>query len=158
MRINLDLAICAYYAVLMTDWRDHLPELLEEQRLATQGAIVRAVAARTGVRLNQATVSRELNKLGARKMDGAYRIPTRQVVKPPIYMLRRTANDCLIVLQTDPAFASVLGNLVDRSRLPGVLGTIAGDDTVFVATTGPDALGPLTELIGWTEEDRRRSA
>ena len=63
-----------------------------------------------------------------------------------------TAGGCLVVLHTDAAFASVLAQRIDHAMPSGVLGTIAGDDTVFVATTGPEALPALRTLIGLPSE------
>ncbi len=62
-----------------------------------------------------------------------------------------TAGGCLAVLQTQPAFASVLAQRIDRGGLDGVLGTIAGDDTVFVALRGPDVESGLRRLLDLEE-------
>ena len=60
----------------------------------------------------------------------------------------RTANGCLVVLHTDLAFASIVAQMIDGAAIDGVLGTIAGDDTVFVATDGPAAHAALLEVLG----------
>jgi transcriptional regulator of arginine metabolism len=121
----------------MNHWRDHLRELVASGRFQTQQELVSALAAR-GVVVNQGTVSRELHRLGAIKRGGFYAMPDELPAVPvPVHALHVTAGGCLLVLKTDPAFASVLGQSIDDAKFAGVLGTIAGDDTVFVATSGP---------------------
>jgi transcriptional regulator of arginine metabolism len=121
----------------MNHWRDQLRELVASGRFQTQQELVSVLAAR-GVVVNQSTVSRELHGLGAIKRGGFYAMPDELPAVPvPVHALHVTAGGCLLVLKTDPAFASVLGQSIDDAKFPGVLGTIAGDDTVFVATSGP---------------------
>ena len=123
--------------------------LLASRRLTTQAELVEALA-QAGHPVNQATVSRELRKLGVEKIDGAYRLP-RPRAGAPIHRFLLTAGDCMAVLHTEPAFASVLAQRIDRGGLEGVLGTIAGDDTVFVALSGPEAVAGLRTLLGLEE-------
>src|SRR5690606_16391074 len=95
--------------------------------------------------------------LGARKVRGVYRLPggapegvARSDARGArIIDLKVTAGGCLVVVHTEPAFASLIGKAIDSARMAGVLGTLAGDDAVFVATTGPEALPPLFALLGW---------
>ncbi len=142
----------------MTSWRQVLPELIQEQSFRTQSAIVTALGKAVGEQINQGTVSRELTTLGARKIGGVYRLPSSRRAGANIYGIDVTAGGCLMVVHTDSAFATVVSNLIDRSKTHGVLGTIAGDDTVFVATSGEAVLGPLADVLGWSpgEERRRR--
>ncbi len=132
------------YSCIMP-WTETLQQLILSGEHRTQADLAAALAAR-GERVDQATVSRALRRLGARKVDGIYRLD--QGVRAPIRRLSTTSGGCLVVLQTDAAFASVLAQRVDFAELPGVLGTIAGDDTVFVALAGPSVLGPLCEVLG----------
>ena len=55
-------------------WRSVLQNLIQSGSFRTQRELVRAIQARTGTQVNQATVSRELTALGARKVDGVYRL------------------------------------------------------------------------------------
>jgi transcriptional regulator of arginine metabolism len=107
-----------------------------------------------GHTINQATVSRALRRHGVRKSGGAYRSPPRRnSALVPVLDLRITAGGCLAVLHTRPALASVLAQKIDFAELSGVLGTIAGDDTVFVALSSADAIAPLKHLIGMTSDE-----
>ncbi len=128
-------------------WRAHLPELLATGSRGTQADICRALAER-GFRVDQAAVSRELRRAGAHKVAGAYRIlaNTRPGVRAGELLV--TAGDCLVVIRTAPADAKVLARAIDAESLPGVLGTVAGDDTVFVATTGAQGLSSLRHWLG----------
>ncbi len=129
-------------------WRAHLPELLATGSHETQADICRALAER-GFRVDQAAVSRELRRAGAQKVDGAYRIPADARPGVQVGELHVTAGDCLVVIRTAPAYAMVLARAIDAESLPGVLGTVAGDDTVFVATTGPPGLTSLRHWLGF---------
>lgn len=145
------------------DWRDDLQALLREGGHRTQTELAGALVRRTGLQLNQATISRELNRLGARKVAGEYRLPNNGLgggapgvgLGGRIVDVKVTAGGCLVVVHSEPAFASLIGKAIDSARLSGVVGTLAGDDAVFVATTGPEALTPLYALLGWTGEARR---
>jgi transcriptional regulator of arginine metabolism len=128
-------------------WHDLLPQLLATGDYRTQGDLVRALAD-AGHDVNQATVSRQLAWLGARKVDGVYRLQESPLAAAPVHTFRITAHGCLAVVKTDPAFAMVLAQAIDDAEIAGVLGTVAGDDTVFVATEGRPATDRLAHALG----------
>jgi transcriptional regulator of arginine metabolism len=128
-------------------WRTLLPDLLTTRSFPTQEDLVR-VLAEYGHVVNQATVSRELKRLGVAKVEGAYRFPAKPEIGAPIHAFAVTAADCIAVIHTDPAFAMVLAHAIDNATLDGVLGTVAGDDTVFVATAGKAAMRRLRAFLG----------
>jgi transcriptional regulator of arginine metabolism len=127
------------------DWRTDLRDLLDEARYPTQQALVRALAKR-GHRVHQATVSRELDAVGAVKEDGAYRLAA-EPLPAPVLGAALAAGGALVVLRTLPAHAAVLAQVVDRAGIDGVVGTIAGDDTVFCALAGPEAWSALRRRL-----------
>ncbi len=129
-------------------WREVLNDLIETGSYRTQRELVRALEKRAGRRLNQATVSRELRALGVRKVDGVYRLGPDVELTSHVKDVAVTAAGCLVVVHCDIAFASVIAQTIDQAGVEGVLGTIAGDDTVFVATTGRKAVEPLLALLG----------
>jgi transcriptional regulator of arginine metabolism len=130
-------------------WRAILNDLIETGNFRTQRELVRAIEARTGRRINQASVSRELTSLGVRKVDGVYRLGPDLDIASRVGEVAVTAGGCLVVVHTDIAFASVIAQTIDGAAIPGVLGTIAGDDTVFVATSGePETVPTLMTLLG----------
>jgi len=129
-------------------WRAVLEDLINTGSFRTQRELVRAIHARTGRRVNQASISRELTALGARKVDGVYRVGPELELTSRVHSVVSTAGGCLLVVRTDLAFASVVAQTVDQAGIEGVLGTIAGDDTVFVALAGPDAELPVRRVLG----------
>lgn len=138
-------------------WRRLLPQLLTSGSFRTQGELVRALED-TGHEVTQATVSRELASLGVRKVEGVYRLPPSPIVGAPVHKIATTAQGCLVVVHTDPAFATVIARAIDDAGLDGVLGTIAGDDTVFVATGGHAATKRLSAFLAAPDVTRSSRA
>jgi transcriptional regulator of arginine metabolism len=103
--------------------------------------------------VDQAAVSRELRVLGAVKVSGEYRLPAPGVGHP-IHKFASTARGCLAVVVTDPAWAMALARSIDDAGLEGVLGTVAGDDTVFAATSGKAATRRLRTFLGLSRSVR----
>lgn len=158
--------------------RQHrLARLLAQHPVTSQGHLVELLAA-DGVAATQATVSRDLEDLGAIKVRGpggesVYAIPDLpSEQRAPDDHLRRVFTDWvvevaasanLVVLRTPPGSAHVVGSALDRSGLEGVLGTVAGDDTLIVVADQDvggqaiaDALGELAGL-GPSGHDTGRS-
>ena len=147
--------------------RQHrITKLLESKAVSSQAHLVELLAA-DGVDATQTTVSRDLEELGAVKVrlpggDTAYalpELPSHQVA--PEDHLRRVLGEWvveadhsanLVVLRTPPGSAHVVGSALDRSGFPGVIGTVAGDDTVLVvaseATGGAAVARQLAVLSG----------
>ena len=81
-------------------------------------------------------------------MDGVYRLGPELEVTSRVHDMATTAAGCLLVLHTDMAFASVVAQTIDKAAIDGVLGTIAGDDTVFVALRGPEVEAQVRASLG----------
>jgi len=125
--------------------RDLIRELVERNSIATQRDLVRSLK-RHGFNVTQASISRDIAALGLIKLGGHYALPSASVVsKDPAKDIAarvrriRKAGDNLVVLYTDPGEASVVALAIDFARWPFVVGTVAGDDTVFVACDGKSA-------------------
>jgi transcriptional regulator of arginine metabolism len=130
--------------------RQHrVARILEQHPVSSQSQVVELLAAE-GVVATQATVSRDLEDLGAVKArlpggDLVYVIPEDARNRPaPEEHLRRVLGEWvvevshslnLVVLRTPPGSAHVVGSAIDRAGLAEVLGTVAGDDTVLVIAT-----------------------
>ena len=82
--------------------------------------------------LTQSTLSRRLKRLGVQKVQGRYRRVEAPVAALPEVTLA-VAPPNLLVLRTAPGFAQALALSLDAHPVAGLLGTLAGDDTVFVA-------------------------
>ena len=126
-----------------------LLRLASEKRLATQQDVVRALRG-AGFAATQATVSRDIVELGLVKVprDGAhvYAPPASVPASGGIERLRRFCEEYpvhgavagnLVILKTPPGTANALAIALDTSGFSDVVGTIAGDDTVFVAAHNP---------------------
>lgn len=121
--------------------RAEIRQLIASRRVATQEEL-RALLAERGHDVTQATLSRDLAQLGARRAaqpggGTAYELPDAvpRVTAPLIQDLVRTIDDngTLVVVHTTPGAAQVVAGMLDRARVPEVLGTIAGDDAIFIA-------------------------
>jgi transcriptional regulator of arginine metabolism len=149
-----------------TQRQHRIVRLLEANAVTSQSQLVELLEA-DGVRATQATVSRDLEELGAVKVrvpggESVYAIPelAHERVAPEDH-LRRMLSDWvadigssgnLVVLRTPPGSAHVVGSAIDRSGLPEILGTVAGDDTVLVVVAdgadGAGVAGTLASLAG----------
>ncbi len=141
---------------LTTARRRVLRDLIVSRSPATQAEVVELLAA-AGHQVTQATVSRDLQAIGAYKLDGSgYGLVDRAVdhassgdlgrlVEEFVEAIRQGGN--LVVLTTPPGAAQVVASALDRTRLDGVLGTVAGDDTIFVATASDGAAKSLKKRL-----------
>ena len=147
--------------------RQHrIAQLIEKQPVSSQSRLVELLAGE-GISATQATVSRDLEEMGAIKVRAAggesvYAIPELpKEQRAPEEHLRRVLGEWvvevahsgnLVVLRTPPGSAHVVGSALDRSGLPEVLGTVAGDDTLIVVVTedagGAQVAQNLRDLAG----------
>ena len=134
--------------------RDQVRRLIAAGGVHTQGELVAALAAR-GMTVTQATISRDLAGLGVVRgfrggrltyllpddmTDGAGAAEAR--LRRLLADLPLTVADAspLVVLRTSPGAANAIASSIDLSSWGEVVGTIAGDDTIFVACADPDAM------------------
>jgi transcriptional regulator of arginine metabolism len=119
--------------------RDAIREILARGAVPSQDELRRQLRAR-GIRAAQATLSRDLAALGVRRGSGPE--GPRYVMEGdggglPLEPVRRLAesvetNGLMVVVRTKASAASTVARAIDDARLPEVLGTLAGDDTIFV--------------------------
>jgi transcriptional regulator of arginine metabolism len=119
-------------------------DLIRANALASQDELAERLAG-LGYAVTQATISRDLEQIGAVKVrrDGqlSYALPqqVRAPASPPLEAVLRqwvSAIDIamnLVVIRTPPGSAHLIGVALDQSEIPAVVGTVCGDDTVFVA-------------------------
>jgi transcriptional regulator of arginine metabolism len=123
-----------------------IAELIRAEPLSNQEEVSTRLAAR-GLQVNQATVSRDLDQLGAVKVKRAgavsYALPDQlgdsdwaarrlqRILFEWVQSVEAAGN--LIVLRTPPGSAHLVGLAIDQAQLPEIAGTICGDDTLFLA-------------------------
>jgi transcriptional regulator of arginine metabolism len=113
-----------------------LRKWVAQESCRSQQELVRA-ARKAGFSVQQATISRDLRALNVTKVKGRYRILSLGAVPSPLHSIRRIteAGAHLLVLHTDPGAAPLVAVHIDRMRWQEVTGTVAGDDTIFIAVT-----------------------
>jgi transcriptional regulator of arginine metabolism len=119
-------------------------DIVQREPIRSQEQLRRRVKGE-GFDVTQATLSRDIREMGLVKggADGAYQAPGQPAGNPAAaasllqralaeYLARVDRVQQLVLLRTGPGQAQLLGVALDRSRLPEVVGTIAGDDTILV--------------------------
>lgn len=118
-------------------------ELVNRGAAHTQQEIAAALA-RRGMRITQATISRDIQELGLVRSGAGYRGPAAMVreLVLSIELVNPTA-----VIKTPPGTANLVARRIDEAALPGVVGTVAGDDTIIAVLRGPGGGKALKELL-----------
>jgi transcriptional regulator of arginine metabolism len=119
----------------------HILELVSSHPLANQEMLRRQLAHR-GLRVTQATLSRDLKELGLVKTPNGYTLPSAVgAAAPPLptlpHLLREFVSDVreaqsLLVLKTSPGSAQPVAAALDSQQWPELAGTVAGDDTILL--------------------------
>lgn len=106
--------------------------------------------------VTQATLSRDIRELGLVKVRGSYQISGEEISSPSDevlrrafaqYVLRTGVSDNILMIKTSPGNAHSVAVVIDAARWPEVMGTVAGDDTVFVLLRKSSAGKKLLERI-----------
>jgi transcriptional regulator of arginine metabolism len=124
--------------------------LVSQGSAQTQQDIAAALL-RRGLRATQATISRDIHELGLVRAGGAYRSTAalaRELVLSVEVILP------LAVIRTPPGTANLVARRIDEAALPGIAGTVAGDDTIIAVLRRPAAARSLKELLQSVEETR----
>ena len=122
--------------------RTMLAKIIREQVVGRQSELV-AMLRKHGHAATQSSVSRDLRELGVAKLGDRYVLPdTAPLPKNDFSTLKQfvnaqlTAGTNLTVLRTTVGSAQSVAVAIDTARWPEVIGTISGDDTIFIATAG----------------------
>src|SRR5437764_6343093 len=133
----------AGYATVLHDFGGHwmhktkrqqkILSLIRARRIGTQQELS-AMLERAGVAATQSSISRDLVELGVVKHRGHYTLPraTDGAASRGLLGLD-AAGECLIVAKCEPGLASSVAVEIDRAGIREIVGTLAGEDTVFVA-------------------------
>jgi len=146
--------------------REAIRRILRERVVRSQGELRRLLKAE-GLDAAQPTLSRDIHELGLVKGPDGYRAPEAPVASAPglpepsvagrrrekverlirQYVLAVEPAGTLVVLRTPPADAQPVALALDAASLEGVVGTIAGDDTIFLATRSEAEAGGLARRL-----------
>ena len=107
--------------------------LIRARRIGTQQELT-AMLERAGFVATQSSVSRDLVELGVVKHHGHYTLPRSGEGAASRGLLGLDpAGECLVVAKCEPGLASSVAVEIDRAAIPEIVGTLAGEDTVFIA-------------------------
>ena len=105
--------------------------MIRATRIGTQAELA-AHLERVGFEATQSSVSRDLEELGIVKRQGRYVLPqTGQGARGLLSI--DPAGDALVVAKCEPGLSSAIAVEIDRAMIPEVVGTLAGEDTIFIA-------------------------
>jgi len=133
-------------------------EVVRKSRISSQEELS-VLLKREGVEVTQSTLSRDIRELGLVKARGSYQIsgetnsvPSENAVRRAFeqFVIDSDVSGNMVMLKTSPGNAHSIGVVLDAAQWPEVLGTVAGDDTVFVllrsSQLGKKVLGRIREL------------
>lgn len=133
----------------------HILNIVQTEEIAEQSDLQKSLKER-GYEVPQATLSRRLKKLKIAKVDGVYQILGLNTPNLPLVLNMQVSDYGLIVLHTHPGNANSLAFFIDRKYVSfsqhsneksGILGTIAGDDTVLLIIKGDGCLNGVLQLL-----------
>jgi transcriptional regulator of arginine metabolism len=141
-----------------------IKELITTKEIASQEELAKELL-RKGFEVNQATLSRDMKELGIAKVitaDGVwYQLqPDNEAQRLKMLLSYEIetiqSNDCMVIIKTLRGRASGVAEILDQLEIPDILGTIAGDDTIFIAPTSskkiPTIVRRIKEAVLQTEE------
>ena len=142
--------------------RDEILRVIRDGAVHSQEELQQRLA-RRGIDVAQPTLSRDIKDLGLAKSPSGYVLPGENGAVPDAargaramekldralreWLLEVTAAGSLVVIKTPPAAAHPVARAVDEAGLEGMAGSIAGDDTIFLATPSPAAAAKLARFL-----------
>lgn len=115
-----------------TDRQNALKEVVSSLRIASQTELAKRLRSRN-FDVTQASISRDLDELGIVKAAGFYTLPQKVRGSALGLSSLETAGESLVVARCDAGLASAAAVRIDAARIEEIVGTIAGDDTIFIA-------------------------
>ncbi len=118
--------------MLKRERQKRILNLIRAKRIGTQEAL-RAHLEHAGVPATQSSVSRDLEELGVIKHHGAYALPHANGDSARGLLSLDVAGDVLVIAKCLPGLASAVAVEIDNATVPEIVGTLAGEDTIFIA-------------------------
>jgi len=134
-------------------------ELIRSTEIGTQEELVERLN-QAGLDITQATISRDIKELGIIKASGNFgqqrymsmekssevaAVRLLKIFSEAVIQIDYAVN--LVILKTLPGMAQASASALDALKLPDIVGTIAGDDTIFVATRSQSSAAALSETL-----------
>src|ERR1044071_2857892 len=119
--------------MLKQDRQKKIVNLIRAKPIGTQEAL-RAQLERVGVAATQSSVSRDLEELGIVKHHGRYSLPHANGDSTRGLLSLDVAGDVLVIAKCLPGRASAVAVEIDDAAFPEIVGKLAGEDTIFIAT------------------------
>ena len=119
--------------------------LLKQHRIAEQSELLQHLE-QEGLKLTQSTLSRYFRRLSVVKLDGRYQHVAAPRPQPAAFSVDAAPPNILLV-RVGPGMASSMALKLDQSDLEGVVGTVAGDDTLIVVVRPPERLSELKREV-----------
>jgi len=107
-------------------------DLIRARNIETQDELTETLS-KNGLSATQSSVSRDLDELGIIKINGFYSLPQTEFKQDSGLFSLEIAGENLIIARCASGLASAVCVRIDRAKIDGVVGTIAGDDTIFIA-------------------------
>lgn len=122
-------------------------ELIRTRRIKKQENLADLLT-EEGFQVTQSSVSRDLIELGIVKIDGHYSVPAPTRSNSGVgFISLSPAGDNLLVAKTETGMASAVCVRLDNAQLEGIVGTIAGEDTIFIAVADKTAQRSVTKAV-----------
>ena len=128
------------------DRQQRILGLIQAQPIGTQEDL-RARLEQAGMPATQSSVSRDLEELGIVKQHGHYTLPRANGASARGLLSLDHAGDSLVIARTLPGLASAVAVEIDAAAITEVVGTIAGEDTIFIAVREAKAQRPTIKQI-----------
>ena len=140
--------------------REALADIVMDNRSIRSQTQLQELLQQRGIEATQSSISRDLRELGIHRVRGRYVLKAWQPVKDGNFLdiagfiqRVRISGTNLLVIVTSPGAARVVAFAIDSANMPEVVGTLSGEDTVFVATRGEEdqltLVGIFASFLGW---------
>ena len=120
--------------------------MIRAKPIGTQDEL-RSLLERAGVPATQSSVSRDLEELGVVKHHGHYTVPRANGAAARGLLSLDMAGENLVVARTEPGLASAVAVNIDGAAIEDIVGTLAGEDTIFIAVNDRKAQRTVTKKI-----------
>jgi transcriptional regulator of arginine metabolism len=132
-----------------------IKQIISQQTISNQDELCQALE-KAGFTVTQATLSRDMKELGIARVHSADRVryvlniesEERRLVPLIGYEIERIdSNETMIVVKTLPGRAQGVAEIIDSMHHPAILGTLAGDNTIFITPASVAKIDETLELV-----------